>query len=210
MGRGDDPELVSRSMQSTVGLLTAVVVFGVAIGGLYSLAYASVQGRLGALGARGTATLVALGGFLAVYLLPSLKYPANPPSIGNPDTIGRRTVLYLVLMLISLVVVVGGFVAAWRLRGRFGSWNSALLSAAGGLVVVAVAYAVLPGVHETPPGFPADVLWRFRMSSLAVQASVWVTLGLLFGALTERRLRRPPNGRDAARHGSGSPVSSPR
>ncbi|WP_322762579.1 CbtA family protein [Frankia sp. Cr2] len=182
-------ELVSRTVQSTIGLFTGLLVFGVAIGGLFALAYAGVQGRLGGLGARGTAAFVALAGFVGMYLLPDLKYPANPPSIGNSDTIGERTSLYFTMMLISLAVVIGGAVTARRLAARFGAWDAALLAMAGGLVVVGLAYYLLPPVHETPQGFPADVLWRFRIASLAIQVSLWTTIGLLFGALTDRAVR---------------------
>jgi hypothetical protein len=149
-----------------------------------------VQGRLGSLGARATAALLAVGGFAAVYLLPFLKYPPNPPSIGNPDTIGRRTSLYLVLMLLSLLVVIGSVVAARQLAPRYGAWNAAILATAIGAAEIAVCYLVLPAVHETPQGFPADVLWRFRLASLGIQTAVWLTLGLVFGALTERAGRR--------------------
>jgi len=203
---GHDPELVSRTVQSTLGLFTGLLVFSVAVGGLYALAYACVQGRLGGLGARATAALVALGGFAGGYLLPFLKYPANPPSIGDPDTVGRRTALYFAMMAISLVVVIGAAVAGRRLAGRFGGWNAGLLAASGGVLALGVAYAVLPGVHETPADFPADVLWRFRVASLAIQATVWATVGLLFGALTERSLDRSaleqPEERGPARTGA--------
>lgn len=188
-GMASDPAVVSRDVQSTIGLLTAVTVFGIAIGGLFALVYAAVQGRLGAIGARGTAALVALGGFGAVYLIPSLKYPANPPSVGNPDTIGRRTALYFLMIAISLTVVITAAVVGRRLTERFGAWNGAILAAAGGLVMIGLAYAFLPRVHEVPAGFPAQTLWHFRVASTAVQATIWAALGLGFGAWTERALR---------------------
>ena len=50
-----------------------------------------------------------------------------------------------------------------------------------------LAYVVLPGVNEVPAGFPAAVLWRFRVASLGIQVVLWTTLGLVFGALTERQ-----------------------
>jgi predicted cobalt transporter CbtA len=55
---------------------------------------------------------------------------------------------------------------------------------------VTIAYLVLPGVNEVPRDFPAAVLWRFRLASLGTQAVLWATLGLVFGALTERSLAR--------------------
>ncbi len=183
-------ELVSRTVQNTIGLATGAIVFSVALGGLYSLAYACVQGRLGTLGARATALLVAVAGFAAVYLLPALKYPANPPAIGNPSTIGRRTALYFVMMLISLIVVISVGIASRQLAQRFGGWNATLIALGGGVLVIGLCYAFMPTVDEIPKGFPADILWRFRIASFAIQLAVWTTLGLVFGALTERWFRR--------------------
>jgi len=188
------PELVSRTIQSTVGLATGTLVFGVALGGLFALAYTLAQGRLGSLSARGTALTVAAGGFLAVYVLPGLKYPGNPPGSSSSETITDRTQWYFVLLVISLLVVIGGIVLARALAPRLGSWNAALLAALGGVVAVGLAYAVLPVIDETPTDFRADVLWQFRIASSAIQLTLWATLGLVFGARTDRSLRaqRPP------------------
>lgn len=182
-------ELVSRSVQSTLGLGVGTIVFAVALGGLYGLAYAFTQGRLGSLSARATAVVVALGGFVALHVLPALKYPANPPGASVSDTIGYRTQWYFVLVAISVVVVVGGVVLARHLSRRYGAWNGVLLALLAGLVVVMVAYLVLPSVNETPEGFAGDTLWSFRLATSAIQLTVWTTLGLGFGALTERSLR---------------------
>ena len=40
-----------------------------------------------------------------------------------------------------------------------------------------------------PAEFPASVLWRFRLASLGTQLVLWLGMGLIFGALTERALR---------------------
>ncbi len=93
-GASPEPELVSREMQAGLGLFTGVIVYSAAVGGLFSLVFAFVYGRVGRLGPRATAALLALGGFVAIALVPDLKYPANPPSVGNPETIGFRTELY--------------------------------------------------------------------------------------------------------------------
>src|SRR5215831_476898 len=62
----DEPELVSRATQAGLGLLVGTVVYGAAIGGLFSLVFAFVNGRLGGLGPRATAALLALGAFAAL------------------------------------------------------------------------------------------------------------------------------------------------
>ena len=68
-----------------------------------------------------------------MYVIPLSKYPANPPSIGNPDTIKQRSALYLTMVVGSIAVL---FLAVWlgrRLQPRFGNWNATLSRA---LVVV--------------------------------------------------------------------------
>lgn len=188
-GGAAEAEPVSRSVQSTLGLLTATTVYGAGLGGAFGLAYGLLQGRLGRLGARATSALTALGGFLALGLLPALKYPANPPSVGSADTIGRRTTLYLAVVLLSLAVVVsvGLLVQALTRRG-WGLWDAWSVSLGAGLLAVAVAYAWMPVVDEVPADFPADLLWDFRLASLAVSLALWAALGLVFGGLTERAL----------------------
>src|SRR5271154_6565699 len=73
-GEAPEPELVSRHVQSTIGLLTGVLVYGTAIGGLFALVFAYASGRVGRIGPRGLAALLALAGFVAIILVPGLKY----------------------------------------------------------------------------------------------------------------------------------------
>src|SRR4051794_35314878 len=66
--------MVSREVQRGIGLFTGVVVFGVALGGLFGLAFACAQGRLGGLGPRALAAVLAGTGYLVIVLVPALKY----------------------------------------------------------------------------------------------------------------------------------------
>jgi hypothetical protein len=186
-----DPEIFSRSVQKTVGLATALGLIGVALGGMFALAFAIAYGRIGNFSARATSALVAAGGFVAVGLVPFLKYPANPPAIGNDDTIGRRTILYVAMIAIGVIATIAATQLGRRLAVRYGDWNATLIAGVVFLVLVVVAYIALPGVNEVPATFPAVVLWRFRLASLGIQAILWTTLGLGFGTLTERTIPRP-------------------
>ncbi|MGK5739322.1 CbtA family protein [Micromonospora sp. URMC 103] len=186
---GGEHELVSRTVQSTIGLATATVVYGVALGGLFALAFAVAYGRIGRFGARATAALVGLGGFVTVAFVPSLKYPANPPATGNPDTLGQRTGLFFLMIVIAVAVGLLAISFGRWLYPRWGGWNATILAAVAFTVVIAVVQLALPTVSEVPDGFPALVLWNFRLASLGTQLVTWATLGLLFGALTERQLR---------------------
>lgn len=183
-----EAELVSRGVQRTVGLLSGTVVLGVALGGMFALAFAWAYGRIGALSPRVTAAVLALAAYLTIVLVPFTKYPANPPTVGNPDTIDRRTVLFLTMIAISVLAAVAAGRVRRGLLERLGAWNAALVAVAAFVVIVAAAQLVLPAVHETPAGFPADVLYRFRLASLGIQLTLWTTIGLGFGAAVQRML----------------------
>jgi len=185
-GEAPEPELVSRETQAGLGLFTGVIVYSTAVGGLFSLVFAFVYGRVGRLGPRATAALLALGGFVAIVLVPDLKYPANPPSVGNPETIGLRTELFFVLLVISVAALVLTVALARRLSARYGAWNATLIAGAAFVVVIAIVQYVLPEIDEVPEQFSAVVLWRFRVAALGIQVVLWTAIGLLFGVLAER------------------------
>ncbi|MER7658494.1 CbtA family protein [Streptomyces albidoflavus] len=185
---GGEEELVSRALQATGGLATGVLVFGVAIGGIAAIAFCVALGRIGRFGPRATAAFVALGGLIAVYVVPFLKYPANPPAVGDGDTIGKRTALFFLLVLLSVLLAVGAVLLGRRLAPRLGNWNATVAAGAAFLLAVTLAYVFLPSYNEVGPDFPGQLLWQFRLATLAVQAVLWTVFGLVFGALAERLL----------------------
>jgi hypothetical protein len=194
---------IGRGTQSTVGLLVALVVYGTAIGGILSLVFAYAYGRVALRGARPVAAALAAGGFVAVGLVPFLKYPASPPAVGTDATIGSRTGLWFVLVAITICAGLAAVRVARERRAAWGAWNAAVAGGAAFVVLVAVAAALLPAVDEVPRNFPADVLWRFRLAALGMQAVLWAACGLLLGAFADRVL---------ARHGEAGlarPLGSP-
>ncbi|MGW6917035.1 CbtA family protein [Kitasatospora sp. NPDC054939] len=185
----EEEELVSRSLQSTVGLATGVLVYGVALGGIASLVFCFALGRIGRFSARATSALIAAAAFTTVYLVPFLKYPATPPAVGNPDTIGKRTTLFFLMIALSVLLAVAAVIAGRQLAQRLGNWNASVVAGAGYVAVMALAFVLLPdngdAVRET---FPAALLWEFRLASLGIQAVLWAGFGIVFGALAQRLL----------------------
>lgn len=209
-----DPDLFSRTVQANVGIGAGMILFGAAMGALYAVAYVLACGRTGNLKPRSLALLVAAGGFLGFYLIPFLKYPANPPSVGHPETIRDRSGLYLLMVGASIALLLLAVWLGQRLKARFGNWNATLLAGLACAVALGIVMFVLPdighlhanveeyGRHstETPlplrnaqgqivyPGFPADLLFKFRLYSVAAQAILWTAMGLCFAPLAERLL----------------------
>ena len=190
MAPAEEPELVSRTTQKGLGLLTALTLYGAAVGGIFSLVFAAVYGRIGALGPRSLALLLALGAFVAIALVPALKYPPTPPAVGQHETVAFRTIAYFSMIALSLVAMVVSMKISRALANRLGSFNTMLAGAAAYVVLIAAVQFVLPPINEVPADFPAVVLWNFRVASIAIQAALWVTVGIAFGALAERALRR--------------------
>jgi predicted cobalt transporter CbtA len=187
---GHEAEVVPRSLQSTAGLLTGTVVAGVTLGGLVGVLSALALGRFGRVGPRATTLAVTAAGFLALYAVPTLAYPANPPAVGREDTIGYRTALYFILMAISVIALVVAVLVGRRLAPRWGGWHAGIAAAAGYLLVTVAAIALLPTYDEVPASFPATLLYEFRRASLLIQLTLWTVLGVVLAELTGRSVDR--------------------
>src|SRR6202012_1936281 len=109
----------SPTIQSTAGIAAGVIAFAAAMGALVAVSYLCLHGRF-KVRPRNLVWMIAAFGFSGVYLLPFVKYPANPPAIGHPFTIAARAQLYLTMVGGSLVLLGLAVFLARRLMPRFG------------------------------------------------------------------------------------------
>ena len=204
-------ELFTRGVQANFGMGFGVLAFSVAMGALFAVVFAVAHGRVGNLSARTLSVLVAGAMLLSTYVVPSLKYPANPPAVSLDETIRQRTLLYLLMVVVSA--------AAVRRRGVPGASTGV---PAGSLERHPGRRRQLRGRdgrrHARPPdgrrdpgplrdeagiiiypGFPADDLYDFRLYSLGVQVVMWTTIGLVFAALISKVLDGRREGRKSER-----------
>lgn len=141
----DGPEIFSRTVQSTIGMASGIVAFATAIGALVAVAYIVAHGRF-QIRPDKLVWLIAGLGFLGVYLLPFVKYPANPPAVGHTFTIATRGHLYLTMVAGSLILLGLTVYSARRLASRFGLLTAGVLSATAFLVVFGLLISVLPSL----------------------------------------------------------------
>lgn len=184
-----DEQLVSRDGQRA-GLPLATTLYGAFLGGLFACVFAAARGRVGAASAWQLSTRLAAALFAALVLIPFLKYPANPPAVGDPATIGQRTAAYLVLLAACLLALLAGVRAARAVRADAAPWARPLVAGATFLGTVVLAMVLLPAAEAVPASFPSDLLWEFRLTSLGTQLVLWATLGTGFGVLTHRAAAR--------------------
>jgi predicted cobalt transporter CbtA len=164
--------------------MVAAVLYGAALGAVFTLAYALVRHRLRTADDWRASVALAVAGFAAVFLLPFLKYPANPPAVGDPDTIGRRTALYLVAVAWSLVATWGGW-RAWRTLVAKGVAVAAPATLAIWVALATVGLVALPA-NTDPVNAAATLIWQFRLATVAGAAAFWSVVGMVFGWLRVR------------------------
>lgn len=184
---GEEP-LVSRDGQRA-GLFLATSLYGVALGGIFAVGFALLRRRLRTSSDSYAALGLAAAGFVGIVAVPFLKYPPNPPAVGDPETITRRTVTYLLTLVIGLLAVWAGVAAQRWAAARWdqANWVRLAFGGAAFLATVVAAYLILPTINEVPGSFPATLLWQFRFASLGTQAVLWLLLGFGFAALVDRR-----------------------
>ena len=177
---------ITRDTQKGIGLLTGMVVLGVGLGGLYSVLFAFANGRMGRLTASQSALVLAVICFVTLALTPWLKYPANPPASTLDDTVGFRSTLYFLMLVLSIGLTLCAWLVRSQLLPKLGAWNATLVSVIGYVVAALVLAWLMPTVNEVPAGFPVTVMWDFRVASIGIQAVLWSVLGLVFGVLVDR------------------------
>jgi predicted cobalt transporter CbtA len=167
---------VDRSDQRGVGLFSAYALTGAAFGGLLALTAYGFRNRRPDPVGRGLLAGTLLAG--AVTVAPWLKYPPNPPAVGDPDSLGERQSLYVVIILLAAALGIGAALLSTRLRaaGWPGHRRVAVVVAAVAVPML-IAYAFLPGAPDEI-GVPAALVWRFRVASLGANLTLWAVLTL--------------------------------
>ncbi|MBI4288735.1 MAG: CbtA family protein [Chloroflexi bacterium] len=185
-----EADVVSRFLQK-VGLLVGTLIFGGVLGALFAGPYALFHRWLPGASARMKAVILASLAYWSVSLFPFLKYPANPPGVGDPETIGFRQAIAIGFIALS-VAGVGIAVGAYHLlekRQRASSHRSHLLGVAiGYLAYAGTVYAVMPP-NPDPVRMPADIMQQFRWLSISGMTALWAILGTVFAALWQRFFR---------------------
>ncbi len=182
-----DGATVSRSGQKA-GLFLATALAGLAIGVLFATVLHFARRHTNVSGPVLALTVAGLG-WLAIGAVPFLKYPANPPAVGDPYTIDLRSWLWAATVVLGLIAVAVAVIGANALANNEFRTVRLVAPVLAFLIVMSLSYLVLPTIDEVGEDFPATLLWDFRVSSFAVQIALWATLGSAFAFLTERASR---------------------
>ena len=103
-----------------------------------------------------TAATLALVAFAVIVLVPFLKYPSNPPAVGADETIGYRTRIYFVMLLLSVVAAFAALRVGRDAVKRLGAWNGVLVAVGSYIVLVAISQVLMPSLDEIPQGLQRE------------------------------------------------------
>ena len=162
------------------GQILAGTILGTSVGALFGIVFALSRNSLP--GSNDVKKAVVLAGvmWLTLYIIPFLKYPANPPTVGDAETVVLRAILYLSIIAISGFGAVGFYQLSKKLQKK-----KKLVALVGYGIFISVVFIVMP---ENPDEItaPMNLVNEFRMMSMLGVTSFWVSVGLILGFLWNR------------------------
>jgi predicted cobalt transporter CbtA len=164
------------------GEIAAGTILGLSLGSLFGIVFA--YGRNSVPGSSNVKKALIIAGIMwfTLFLMPALKYPANPPAVGDPETILYRQGLYLAFLAISGFSALG---LAFLYR-KVGSMQAKMaMIPAAYAAIMAGAYFAMPANPDAISA-PMDLVVGFRIVSTLTVSMFWGLLGITLGAFWDR------------------------
>ena len=173
------------------GQVLAGAILGTSIGALFGIVYALSRRALPQGNDMKKTFVLAAVMWFSVYIIPFLKYPANPPTVGDGETVVLRAILYLLFIAISGFGVVGFYQVYKRLEK-----SKKIVAVAGYVVFIGIVFVLMPPNPDEITA-PMDLVNGFRAMSVVAVTVFWISLALILGAFwhkfspdSETRLER--------------------
>jgi predicted cobalt transporter CbtA len=157
------------------GQILAGAILGTSIGALFGIVYAYSRNSLpGRTDLKKTFILAAIM-WLTVFIIPFLKYPANPPTVGDPETVVLRSILYLSFIAISGFGAVGFYQMYRKLQSR-----KKIIAFVGYAIFISTVFVVMPP-NPDEISAPIELVNQFRMMSVIAVSVFWVSVAAILG-----------------------------
>ena len=164
------------------GEVVAGTILGMAFGSLLGIVF--VFGKKIISGSNIKKALVLSGViWLVIFIIPAIKYPANPPTVGDPDTIYYRQFLFISFILISGFTALGLSIIYTKIKSKI-SIKFLTVSIIYTIVMIGVFIVTPPNPDKITA--PTDLVNGFRIMSMLTMTIFWIILGLTFGLIWEK------------------------
>ena len=157
-------------------------LLGMAFGSLLGIVYMFCRKAIPFSSDRKRAVFLSLVMCLVLFVVPFIKYPGNPPAVGNPDTIWLREVLYIGFLSVSALSALSLGILSYKLRHI---QKAPIIIPLFYVVVVSVAF-VLFAPNPDKISIPMDLVNSFRVASGLTMVGFWLALGVIFGTLWQK------------------------
>lgn len=162
------------------GQILAGAILGTSMGALFGLVFAFSKKVLP--GDHHIKKALFLSGLMwtTIYIIPFLKYPANPPAVGDADTVVLRAILYLSFIAISGLGAVGFYQIFKRLQNR-----KRIVAVFGYALFISSMFFLMP---ENPDNVsvPMELVFGFRLMSVISVSIFWVSIAIILGAFWQK------------------------
>jgi hypothetical protein len=175
----DFDELSTYRMWQKEGTFAAGAFLGLTYGAILGIVYVISRKYLPSSDDRKKALILAAIMCLSLYAVPFIKYPANPPAVGDPETIGLRDSLYTSYQLASGLIALGVTILIYKLRKI--SYIKYIIPVFY-LGLVASIYAIFPANPDEITA-PVDLVNAFRAVTFGTMVMFYLVLGAIFGII---------------------------
>jgi predicted cobalt transporter CbtA len=185
ISRGEDvdrQELNSYRLWQKGGEIVAGTVLGTSIGALFGLVFAFARNSLPGSNEKKKGIILAGIMFFVLFLVPALKYPANPPAVGDPETIVYRQSLYIGILAISGFSALG---VALLYRNIGAIESKKIIIPLTYAAIIAIAFLILPP-NPDEITISTDLLMDFRIASTLTMGIFWGILGIVLGSFWDK------------------------
>ena len=162
------------------GQLLAGGILGMSIGALFGIVFAYSRNSLPKGHTLKKTFVLAAIMWLTIFIIPFLKYPANPPTVGDVDTVVLRSILYLSFIAISGFSAVGFFILYKKLQNKKKG-----LVFVGYAVFITTVFFIMP-VNPDEVKAPMDLVNSFRIMSVIAVTTFWIAEAIIFGMLWQK------------------------
>jgi predicted cobalt transporter CbtA len=176
----DHNELVQYRSWQKGGAILAGAILGTSLSALFGIVYAYSRDSLPGSNNKKKGLVLAGIMFLVIFFIPMLKYPSNPPAVGDPETIEYRESLYISMLVISGLSALG-VALLYRILGQTQRESRKIIVPVIYIVIIALAFTVLPS-NPDEITISSDLLMNFRIITTITMAIFWGIMGILLGS----------------------------
>ncbi len=173
--------LIDYRYWQKAGAFAGGAIYGAGFASLFGVIFVFARSKLPGKNNKQKAILLAGIMWLVLFLMVALKYPANPPAVGDPETIYYRETLYVGYIMISGLAALGMAVIWIRTTINSKKIIIPLMYAA----IMVTAYVVMPS-NPDKIEISMGLLQTFRILTAITIGVFWGILGIIFGLLWDK------------------------